>query len=152
MRSGVRPKMYENGQVKAPITGASPEITFLCEHRLRGAILNGKISTQLLVWIYEISLCENSIQFKSLQFYTCFAPSMRWLRVLYAFERCCPCFLFLALCTPFRFFLDFNHFSFFRRPSVAVLFFFRQKIFFRYYYYYYYFLNLFPYLADHEPD
>ena len=30
------------------------------------------------------------------------------------------CFLFLALCTLFRFFLDFSHFSFFRRPSVTV--------------------------------
>ena len=89
---------------------------------------------------------------------------MRWLRVLYAFQRCCPCFLFLALCTLFRFFLDFSHFSFFRRPSVTVflssqvifvfVFDFRFVVFFIYFLVtiILFFLNLLPCPADHEPD
>ena len=79
------------------------------------------------------------------------------------------CFLFLALCTLFRLFLDFSHFSFFRRPSVTVflssqvivlfcfvLFCCFFWLFFRYYYFIYwfilFFLHLLPCPADHEPD
>ena len=79
------------------------------------------------------------------------------------------CFLFPALCTLFRFFLDFSHFSFFRRPSVTVflslqvifvfvfvfcfvifLFIFWLLLF--YLLIYFIFLNLLPCPADHEPD
>ena len=86
---------------------------------------------------------------------------MRWLRALYSFEQCCPCFLFLAICTFLRFFLDFSHFSFFRRPSVTV-FLSSQVIFFVLLFLVIFslllfidlfiFLNLLPYPADHEPD
>jgi len=67
-------------------------------------------------------------------------PSVRWLRVLHTFERCCPCFLFLS---HLRFFSDFSHFSFSRRPSVIV--FFRRVLFIHLFCYFFYIIAYFCY-------